>query len=61
MVSVLNVLEEEIFKRNPKFLTKEKSWRTWKGHQNVAVDEELVQKVAMGEKIRAELCDGYPN
>ena len=47
---VSNVLEEEIFKRNPKFLTKEKSWRTWKGHQNVAMDEELVHKVAMGEK-----------
>ena len=28
----------------------EKSWRTWKSNQNIVMDEELVQDVAMGEQ-----------
>ena len=31
----LNVLEKEIFKSDPKVLTEEKSWRTWKSNQNI--------------------------
>ena len=40
----------KIFKRNPKSLMKEKSWSTWKRNQNIVMDEELVQNVAMVEK-----------
>ena len=41
---------KEICKLNPKILTEEKSWRTWKSHQNIVLDEELVQNVAMAGK-----------
>ena len=46
----LNVLDKEIFEGDPKILTEEKSWRTWKSNQNIVMDEELVENVAMGEK-----------
>ena len=46
----LNVLEKEIFQSDPKILTEEKSWRTWKINQSIVIDEEPVQNVAMGEK-----------
>ena len=40
----LNVLEKEVFKSDPKILTEEKSWRTWKSNLNIVMDEKLVQK-----------------
>ena len=43
----LNVLEKEIFQSDPKILTEQKSWRTWKSNQNIVMDEELVQNVVM--------------
>ena len=46
----LNVLEKDFFNSDPKILTEEKSWRTWKSKQNVVMDEELVQNIKMDEE-----------
>ena len=51
LVEKRNVLEKDIFESNPKILTEDKSWRTWKSDQNIVMNEELVQHVAMGTKI----------
>ena len=47
----LNVLEKDFFNSDPKILTEEKSWRTWKSNQNVVMDEELVQNIKMDEEL----------
>ena len=35
----LNVLKKEFFESDPKILTEEKSWRTWKSNQDIVMDE----------------------
>ena len=35
---------------NPKIVTNEKSWQTWKSNQNIVMNEELVQNNVMNEK-----------
>ena len=45
----LNVLEKENFTSDPKILTEEKSWRTWKRNQKIVMDEELIQNIVMDE------------
>ena len=41
---------EGFFLSDPKILTDEKSWRSWKSNQNIVMDEETVQNAAKGEK-----------
>ena len=50
-LTYLNVLEKEIFKKDPKILTEERSWRTWKSNQNTVMDEEVVQNTVMDEEV----------
>ena len=38
-------------KINPKILMDEKSWKTWKSNQKIAMDEELVQNDMMNEEL----------
>ena len=40
-----------IFKSDPKILTEEKSWRTWKSNQNIVTDEELVHHIVTDEEL----------
>ena len=40
----------EMWKRNPKIVTDEKSWKIWKSNQMIAMKEELVQNSVMNEK-----------
>ena len=35
---------------NPKIVTSEKSWKTWKSNQNIEINEKLVQNSVMNEK-----------
>ena len=42
---------EGIFQSDPKILTEEKSWRTWKSNQNIVMDEEVVQNIVMDEEL----------
>ena len=37
-------------KINPKIVTDEKCWKTWKSNQKTAMNEELVQNSVMNEK-----------
>ena len=46
-----NGLVGEMMKFNPKILTDEKSWQTWKSNQNIAMNEELVQNSVMNEEL----------
>ena len=54
----LNVLEKKIFKSDPKMLTEEKSWRTWKSNQNIVMDEELDQNIVMDEELVQNVAMG---
>ena len=47
----LNALEGEMWKRNQKVVTDEKSWKTWKRNQNSVMNEELVQNSVMNEEL----------
>ena len=46
----LNAPGREIFQSNPKILMYEKTWKTWKSNEKIAMDEELIQNVVMDEK-----------
>ena len=50
-----------IWKINPKIVTDEKSWKTWKSSQKIEMNEELVQNNVMHEKNREELRDECQN
>ena len=45
-MTCLNALQGKVWKRNPKIVTVEKSW---KSDQKIAIDEELVQNSVMNE------------
>ena len=48
-MTCLNALAGEMWKINPKIVTDEKSWKTWKSNQKIAMNEELVQNNVMNE------------
>ena len=70
-LTCLNALEVKFWKSNqkvvtdgkinPKILTDEKSWKTWKRNQKSVMNEELVQNGVMNGRIREELRDECQN
>ena len=48
-LTCLNALEGEFWKSDPKVVTDEKSWKTWKSNQNSVMNEKLVQNIVMNE------------